>query len=144
MSNTEEMIRRYEEQLARFEERLSRMESGLTPGLTPKQGDQRLGGTGSSIGLRLGVDVGGTFTDLLLLDEKNGLTYTAKVPSTPSDSSIGVLNGVEKICREANINTHDISEVMHGTGRIADCALICARRAWWMGYLEQNLTTRAA
>ncbi|WP_210211808.1 hydantoinase/oxoprolinase family protein [Aquibium carbonis] len=66
-------------------------------------------------GLRLGVDVGGTFTDLLLLDEKNGRTYMAKVPSTPQDSSIGVLNGIEKICRIANIDPHDITEVMHGT-----------------------------
>ena len=111
MSNTDEMIRRYEEQLARFEERLTRMESGLKP----LQNKEQLRGSGSAIGLRLGVDVGGTFTDLLLLDEKNGRTYTAKVPSTPADSSIGVLNGVEKICREANINTHDITEVMHGT-----------------------------
>jgi len=55
MSNTEEMIRRYEEQLARFEERLSRMESGLTPA------DQSRSGRGPSIGLRLGVDVGGTY-----------------------------------------------------------------------------------
>ncbi|QBF32004.1 5-oxoprolinase [Thalassococcus sp. S3] len=66
-------------------------------------------------GLRLGVDVGGTFTDLLLLDERNGRTYTAKVPSTPADSSIGVLNGIEKICRTAGIAPTDITEVMHGT-----------------------------
>lgn len=66
-------------------------------------------------GLRLGVDVGGTFTDLLLLDERNGRTYTAKVPSTPADSSVGVLNGVEKICREAGVDASSISEVMHGT-----------------------------
>lgn len=65
--------------------------------------------------LRLGVDVGGTFTDLLLLDEKNGRTYMAKVPSTPQDSSVGVLNGIEKICRIAGIDPHDITEVMHGT-----------------------------
>lgn len=65
--------------------------------------------------LRLGVDVGGTFTDLLLLDEKNGRTFMAKVPSTPQDSSIGVLNGIEKICRIAGIDPHDITEVMHGT-----------------------------
>ncbi len=69
----------------------------------------------SGTGLRLGVDVGGTFTDLLLLDQKNGRTYTAKVPSTPKDSSIGVLNGIEKICRTAGINPTDIAEVMHGT-----------------------------
>ena len=46
---------------------------------------------------RLGVDVGGTFTDLLLIDEVNGETYRAKVPSTPEDSSIGVLAGIEKV-----------------------------------------------
>ena len=45
---------------------------------------------------RLGVDVGGTFTDVLLIDEASGAFHTAKVPSTPSDSSIGVLNGIEK------------------------------------------------
>ena len=64
---------------------------------------------------RLGVDVGGTFTDLLLVDEVSGTTYTAKVPSTPEDSSIGVLNGIEKICSEAGIDPEAISNVMHGT-----------------------------
>ena len=48
---------------------------------------------------RLGVDVGGTFTDLLLIDESNGETFTAKVPSTPHDPSVAVLNGIEKICQ---------------------------------------------
>ncbi len=71
--------------------------------------------TGSASGLRLGVDVGGTFTDLLLLDQKNGQTFTAKVPSTPKDSSVGVLNGIEKICRTAGVDPADIAEVMHGT-----------------------------
>jgi N-methylhydantoinase A len=64
---------------------------------------------------RLGVDVGGTFTDLLLVDEKNGDTWTAKVPSTPADSSIGVLNGIAKICDEAGIDPTKITHVMHGT-----------------------------
>lgn len=64
---------------------------------------------------RLGVDVGGTFTDLLLVDEKNGDTWTAKVPSTPADSSIGVLNGIAKICDEAGIDPKKITHVMHGT-----------------------------
>ncbi len=64
---------------------------------------------------RLGVDVGGTFTDLLLIDESNGHTFTAKVPSTPADSSIGVMNGIEKICQTAGIDPGHISYVMHGT-----------------------------
>ena len=66
-------------------------------------------------GLRLGVDVGGTFTDLLLVDEKAGTTHTAKVPSTPDDSSVGVLNGIERLCEQAGIDPGDIGEVMHGT-----------------------------
>lgn len=64
---------------------------------------------------RLGVDVGGTFTDLLLVDESSGRTYMAKVPSTPEDSSIGVLNGIDRICDESDIDTSEVSQVMHGT-----------------------------
>ena len=64
---------------------------------------------------RLGVDVGGTFTDLLLINENSGETYTAKVPSTPEDSSIGVLNGVARICKESGTDPSAIRRVMHGT-----------------------------
>ena len=64
---------------------------------------------------RLGVDVGGTFTDLLLISEETGETYTAKVPSTPEDSSVGVLNGVARICEESGIDPTKIGRVMHGT-----------------------------
>lgn len=64
---------------------------------------------------RLGVDVGGTFTDLLLVDENSGDTFTAKVPSTPEDSSQGVLNGIDRVCGNAGINPELITHVMHGT-----------------------------
>ena len=64
---------------------------------------------------RLGVDVGGTFTDLLLINEQSGETHTAKVPSTPEDSSIGVLNGIARICDESGVSAESISHVMHGT-----------------------------
>lgn len=64
---------------------------------------------------RLGVDVGGTFTDLLLINEESGETHTAKVPSTPEDSSIGVLNGIARICDESGIDPKAVSRVMHGT-----------------------------
>lgn len=65
--------------------------------------------------MRLGVDVGGTFTDLLLHDEQAGRTYQAKTPSTPEDQSIGVANGVRLICEKAGIKPSDISLVLHGT-----------------------------
>jgi N-methylhydantoinase A len=64
---------------------------------------------------RLGVDVGGTFTDLLLIDESSGQTYMAKVPSTPEDSSLGVLNGIQRICDESDIDPTHVNQVMHGT-----------------------------
>ena len=64
---------------------------------------------------RLGVDVGGTFTDLLLINENTGETHTAKVPSTPEDSSVGVLNGIAMICDESGVNPTDVTRVMHGT-----------------------------
>jgi len=77
---------------------------------------------------RLGVDVGGTFTDFLLLNEDTGETKTAKVPSTPEDSSIGVLNGVSKICDSSGIDPSDIKLVMHGT-TVATNAVLTGRGA---------------
>jgi N-methylhydantoinase A len=64
---------------------------------------------------RLGVDVGGTFTDLLLVHEKTGRTWSAKVPSTPADQSVGVLQGIARVCENAGIDPTEIDHVMHGT-----------------------------
>jgi N-methylhydantoinase A len=64
---------------------------------------------------RLGVDVGGTFTDLLLINEENGQTFTAKIASTPEDQSIGVLNGINRICEQSKVDPKEITRVMHGT-----------------------------
>jgi N-methylhydantoinase A len=46
--------------------------------------------------LRLGIDTGGTFTDVVVLDERTGTLTTTKTPSTPADPSVGVLDGAEK------------------------------------------------
>ena len=64
---------------------------------------------------RLGVDVGGTFTDLLLVNEETGETWRAKTPSTPADQSVGVLHGIEHVCRLAGIGSEQVGEVLHGT-----------------------------
>jgi N-methylhydantoinase A len=64
---------------------------------------------------RLGVDVGGTFTDILLIDEESGATYRAKTASTPEDQSVGVLRGIERACDSAGVTLGDIGEVFHGT-----------------------------
>lgn len=69
--------------------------------------------------IRVGVDVGGTFTDVILeqSEPKNGglpITVT-KVPSTPADQSQGVLQGILQVCRIAEIEPGDIDAVFHGT-----------------------------
>ena len=64
---------------------------------------------------RLGVDVGGTFTDLFLVDDGDHRQWRVKTPSTPSDPSQGVLKGVSRICEEAGISPADLANVVHGT-----------------------------
>ncbi|WP_321390551.1 hydantoinase/oxoprolinase family protein [Emcibacter sp.] len=64
---------------------------------------------------RLGVDVGGTFTDLLLIEENTGETWRDKVPSTPQDPSIAVINGTGAICEKAGISPAEITQFLHGT-----------------------------
>ncbi|HEY9090184.1 hydantoinase/oxoprolinase family protein [Parasphingorhabdus sp.] len=64
---------------------------------------------------RLGVDVGGTFTDLLLFDQDTGAFWRHKTPSTPHDSSQGIQNGLLAICETAGIQPSDIEFFLHGT-----------------------------
>jgi len=64
---------------------------------------------------RLGVDVGGTFTDLLLFNQTDGNFWRHKTPSTPHDSSEGILNGLTAICEKAGITPAGIEFFLHGT-----------------------------
>src|SRR2546421_7658484 len=67
---------------------------------------------------RIGVDVGGTFTDLVTIDE-GGLTTLAKVPSTPDDPSLGVLDGLSQLAGRLGLDRaallRDTDRVVHGT-----------------------------
>ena len=73
--------------------------------------DQR----GANVAYRLGVDVGGTFTDLFLVDDEDHRQWRVKTPSTPTDPSEGVLAGVRRICGEAGIEPGALRNVVHGT-----------------------------
>ncbi len=68
---------------------------------------------------RIGVDVGGTFTDLILetdgAGDGDGRVFVHKVPSTPEDQSLGVIQGVLEICGNAGIAPGDIELIVHGT-----------------------------
>ncbi len=65
--------------------------------------------------LRLGVDVGGTFTDLVLFDPAtNNLEFT-KTPSTATNQAVGVATGVDKIARQMHVDPGAVSFLAHGT-----------------------------
>ena len=64
---------------------------------------------------RLGVDVGGTFTDLLVIDEESGRTFRDKVPTTPHDPSEAVIVGARKLCEQAGITPQELALFLHGT-----------------------------
>ncbi|HXJ81717.1 MAG TPA: hydantoinase/oxoprolinase family protein [Candidatus Methylomirabilis sp.] len=67
------------------------------------------------MGYRLGIDVGGTFTDLVLFSEVAGTLVVEKVPSVPSDPSEGIMDGISKILARAGVAPSDVSYVAHGT-----------------------------
>jgi len=65
--------------------------------------------------LRLGIDVGGTFTDLALIDDRTGEIRYTKTLTTPDDLAQGVLNGMDKILRQAGASAEALEYVVHGT-----------------------------
>jgi 5-oxoprolinase (ATP-hydrolysing) len=64
---------------------------------------------------RIGVDVGGTFTDLILVDEEAGRITVDKVPSTPDDPARGVVEGVQDLCEKAGVPLPEVDNLLHGT-----------------------------
>ena len=65
--------------------------------------------------LVVAIDVGGTFTDVILVDGESGRRWITKTPSTPSDQSIGFFTGLEKVTGQANIDSALIRRVFHGS-----------------------------
>ncbi len=63
---------------------------------------------------RVGVDIGGTFTDLVFVGS-DGTTFTKKVLSTPDDYSRAVADGLKEVFSEKGITGSSIKEVIHGT-----------------------------
>ena len=76
--------------------------------------------TASRTRCRIGVDVGGTFTDFVLVDEARDLIFTGKQLTTSSDPGIAICEGVERIAREAGLELGGIDGVVHGTTLVAN------------------------
>jgi 5-oxoprolinase (ATP-hydrolysing)/N-methylhydantoinase A len=64
---------------------------------------------------RIGVDVGGTFTDLLYWDDERGDPVVHKVPSTPDDPSRGSIEGIRELCTLAGVSPGEVEILLHGT-----------------------------
>lgn len=61
------------------------------------------------------VDIGGTFTDISLLDRTSGQVWRAKTPSTPTDPSEAFMTGVNAVLGDAGIDAAKLDQVLHGT-----------------------------
>lgn len=64
---------------------------------------------------RLGIDVGGTFTDVVMFDDATGEVWSTKVPTTPADPADGALNGLRTILKISNSAASDVGFIGHGT-----------------------------
>ena len=73
--------------------------------------------------IRIGVDVGGTFTDIVVWNARSGRILNGKVPTTPDDPSDGILSGVEAILGDADVKPDRVDGFIHGT-TLATNALI--------------------
>ncbi|WP_214416011.1 hydantoinase/oxoprolinase family protein [Sphaerisporangium fuscum] len=65
--------------------------------------------------VRIGVDTGGTFTDVVAVDEQSGEIITTKTPSTPGNPADGFMAGVRKVLSGLGLGLHDVAGIVHGT-----------------------------
>ena len=69
----------------------------------------------ANLRVRIGVDVGGTFTDLVLVDDRRGVIYTGKQLTTHQDPSQAICEGIERIVRESGLTLDQVDGIVHGT-----------------------------
>ncbi len=75
------------------------------------------------MGLRIAIDTGGTFTDVVAINEETGEQFVIKTPSTPSDPSEGLLDGVDKILKKSKQDGSNISMLLHGSTTATNAVL---------------------
>ncbi len=72
---------------------------------------------------RIGVDIGGTFTDLVMFDARTGELFNEKVLTTPQDPAVGVLAGIRLILRNNQVAATEVEHVIHGTTLVANALI---------------------
>ena len=71
--------------------------------------------TKRSLPIRIAVDIGGTFTDLQIMDERDGRILSHKVPTTTEDPSRGLMEGINDAAKRFGFTLNDVGYVLHGT-----------------------------
>ncbi len=72
---------------------------------------------------RVGIDIGGTFTDLVMLDSRSGRLFNEKVLTTPDDPSAGALEGLKKILDRNGVKPGQVRHLIHGTTLVANAII---------------------
>ena len=73
--------------------------------------------------IRIGIDIGGTFTDFVLRDEVRDMTRTGKLLTTPENPSRAIIDGVKRLLDETNSRAEQILGIVHGTTLITNTVL---------------------
>ena len=73
--------------------------------------------------VRIGVDVGGTFTDFVLAHSGRGQLYTGKRLTTPDDPSRAIVEGITRLLAEADVPVSDVSGIVHGTTLVTNTVI---------------------
>ena len=74
-------------------------------------------------GWRIGVDIGGTFTDVVLWNDAGGALRRDKLLTTPDDPSRAVVDGIHRILARDGLRPSDLSSVIHGTTLVANALI---------------------
>ncbi len=72
---------------------------------------------------RIGMDIGGTFTDFVLLDSENNRLALHKRLTTPNDPSIGALAGLQQLLQQENVSIDEIDAILHGTTLVTNAII---------------------
>ena len=76
-----------------------------------------------TIPLRLGFDIGGTFTDFVLVDPATGALRLHKLLTTPQDPAIGAMEGLRQIVAAHGVRLEDVGEIVHGTTLVTNTVI---------------------
>jgi N-methylhydantoinase A/oxoprolinase/acetone carboxylase beta subunit len=72
---------------------------------------------------RVGIDIGGTFTDLIMVDTRTGERFISKVLTTPKDPSVGALQGLRELLEGRAVGGAEVSHVIHGTTLVTNALI---------------------